>query len=502
VRLRFQERSELKSVSRTIPMESGAVILRSCSEIWSSYNNYQDALQYIPVISVNNCLKHALIRKMVFLTIALSKIFAGVTTAQDTLVNPVSATPLKYYAQGGVVVNGIAYFTSDDGKFLKTGMRSKDFHGVVAFDVRTLRKVRTYHFGQTYDSSPFLFRRTDGTWVIIAHEHLNRQTVARCRDTDTLVWKSETNQPGSMFFGYSSFLRPAGTQLIFMSCDNGLHAMSGETGKDVWWIRQKSSGGVTPCVDQGNGFVYYQCDAKLFKIRAEDGGIIRSVPVESPSVCVSWNTVLVNDSYGYYIATRWYGKPEWDCAIRVYDRDLNLVWEHKGLPNGKKDTFTYVDGKLLTGSGNGWSMQYESGGNSWKVLNAYSIRDGSVVWKCDLSNIPYQSLSNAPYYKGFFYAETWGGKYGPSHLLRIRASDGKIVEDLSYGRPVNSCAPCIIAHGRVLSGDLNEDRIVVTRIAENSGLDWPGPFGHPLTNQCALPDEPAAKLVPMAEIGR
>ena len=69
----------------------------------------------------------------------------------------------------------------------------------------------------------------------------------------------------------------------------------------------------------------------------------------------------MNDSYGYFVATRWYGKPAWDSAIRVYDNDLNLVWEKTGLPNGKKDTLTYAQGKLVTGSGNGWAKTRTEG---------------------------------------------------------------------------------------------------------------------------------------------
>jgi hypothetical protein len=208
--------------------------------------------------------------------------------------------------------------------------------------------------------------------------------------------------------------------------------------------------------------------------------------------------VLVNDNYGYFVATRWYGKPEWDSAIRVFNRDLNLVWERTGLPIGKKDTLTYADGKLVTGSGNHWSKKYE--GDAWKYVAAYSIADGSIIWKCDLSSIPYESLFNLPYFNGYFYAETTGGKYGFSRLLRIRASDGALVETLDYGRSISSCAPCIIAHGRVLSGDLAEDRIVVTQVAENSKADWPGPFGDPQNSQFALAHEPGARFVPMQEI--
>jgi hypothetical protein len=157
-----------------------------------------------------------------------------------------------------------------------------------------------------------------------------------------------------------------------------------------------------------------------------------------------------------------------------------------------------VDGKLVTGSGNHWSKKYE--GDKWKYVAAYSISDGAILWRCDLSAIPYESLFNLPYFNGHFYAETTGGQYGASKLLRIRASDGALVETLDYKRSISSCAPCIIAHGKVLSGDLGEDRIVVTQIAEKSKADWPGPFGHPQMNQFALADEPEATLVPMKEV--
>lgn len=411
---------------------------------------------------------------------------------------PASDWGVEFYSQGGVVVDGIAYFTSDDGDYVRTGIRSPTFPGVVAFDVRTLRKVRTYPFSQTYDSSPFLFQRKDGTWLVIAHEHKKKRTVACHRDTGQVEWISEANQPGSYFFGYSSFRCPDGTQLIFMACQNGLHAMSGETGKDVWWVKEQSTGGITPCGDQKQGWVFYQCDGKMLIVRATDGEILKAATVKSPNVCISWNTVLVNDSHGYFVASRWYGRPEWDSALRVYDKDLNLIWERTGLPVGKKDTLTYAEGRLVTGSGNHWSKKYE--GNKWKYVAAYSVQDGSILWRCELSHIPYESLFNLPYFNGFFYAETTGGDHGPSKLLRMRASDGKLTEVLDYGRSISSCAPCILAHGRVLSGDLEEDRVVVTEIAENSKADWPGPFGDPQTNQFALPYEPGVKLVTMKEI--
>jgi hypothetical protein len=223
--------------------------------------------------------------------------------------------------------------------------------------------------------------------------------------------------------------------------------------------------------------------------------------VGRPSACVSWNTLLVNDSNGHFVATYWYGAKEWDSAIRVFDVDLNLVWEKTGLPIGKKATLTYAEGKLVSGSGNQWYAEYK--GDEWKYIAAYAIATGEVVWRCDLSKYAYTCILNVPYYNGYFYAETQDGQYTEtSKMFRIRGTDGELEEVLDYGRRITSCATSIISHGRILSGDLHEDRTVVTKIAENSNVDWPGPFGDPQTNQMAVPREPGARLVPMQEIGR
>lgn len=417
------------------------------------------------------------------------------------LVNPRSDCPLEYYSQGGVVVDGVAYFTADDGCCVTTGLRAPEFHSVVAFDLNTLEKVRTYHFDKTYDSAPLVFTRRDGTWLVIAHEWKKNRTLALRRDDGQVAWASAANEPGNYFFGYSYYRNDDGSKILFAAVANGLHALSSETGEDLWHLPAAAAGGVTPCVDQRRGVVYYQATGRLWKLDARSGRVLAEVRVPSPNACTSWNTVLVDDTHGYYVATRWYGKPEWDSALRVYDADLRLVWEHTGLPIGKKDTLTYADGRLVTGSGNHWSKGGYAG-DAWKYVAARSIRDGRVLWRCDLSQLPYESLFNLPYFNGYLYAETTGGKHGPSKLMRIDATAGTLEESLDYGRSVSSCAPCILARGLVLSGDLGQDRIVVTRVAENSRLDWPGPFGDPQKNTFALPDEPGARRVPMREIGR
>lgn len=411
-----------------------------------------------------------------------------------------SDSGLDYFSQGGVVVDGIAYFTADFGcsKYAK----GPNYPFVVAFDTRTFKKIRTYPFKNTYDSSPLVIQKRDGTWLVIAHEYKLSRSVAMNRDTAKVEWVSEANQPGAYFFGYSYYVQPDGSKLLLAGLRNGLHAISSEDGKELWHVKANGSGGITPGVDQEKGWIFYQNKGQLLKIQARDGRVLKRVKVGHPNVCVSWNTILVDDSYGYFVATYWLAfkdgagkkKLTWNMALRVHDGDLNLVWERNPVPGGKKATITYAHGKLVMGSGND-RCRYE--GTEWKYIPAYSIKTGELVWKCDLSEHEYLAILNVPYYNGHFYAESIGAL---SKLFRINASDGKLERVLDYGTTVASCAPCIIARGMLLSGDLRRDGIVATVLAESSNADWVGPFGHPQTNAYAAPDEPQAKIVPMREV--
>jgi hypothetical protein len=182
----------------------------------------------------------------------------------------------------------------------------------------------------------------------------------------------------------------------------------------------------------------------------------------------------------------------------VYDKNLDLAWEKTGRPAGKKATLTYAEGRLVTGSGNGWGAKYT--GDQWKYITAYAVADGRTLWKCDLSRFDYTCILNVPYHGGFFYAETQDLQDRKSKLFRIRSSDGELAEVLDYGRAITSCAPCIIARGQLFSGDLWQDRVVVTKLATNGRTDWPGPFGDPQTNQNAAPPDLGAQTAPMREI--
>ncbi len=414
-----------------------------------------------------------------------------------------SDSGLDYFSQGGVIVDGIAYFTADQScsKYWK----AEGYPFVVAFDANTFRKIRTYPFQDTYDSCPLLIRKRDGAWLLLAHEYKKARTVAMNRDTAKVEWISPPNQPGAYFFGYSWYVREDKSKLVFAASQTGLHALNSENGEEVWWVRFSNGGGVTPCVDQARGWVFYQADGKMMKIRAADGHVLKTIDVARPNRSISWNTMLVNDVHGYYVATYWYDfvdadgktkKIEWNSAIRAYDADLNLVWERTGLPGAKKSTLTYADGKIVMGAGGHWGAVYS--GTDWKHVTAFSVGTGDIAWKCDLSAFDYYAIVNTPYYNGHIYAESWGNR--TSHMFRINAKSGVLEQTLDYGVPIGSCAPCSIARGRILSGDLRRDGILVTVIAENSTADWPGPFGDPQTNTYALADEPQARIVPMREV--
>jgi hypothetical protein len=434
----------------------------------------------------------------------LLSLFAGVAAvcfavdAAGPGTVPSSPSGLDFYAQGGVVLDGVAYFTSDDHTRRKGVTKPAGFPAVVAFDVASGRKIRHYNFGPTYDSSPLLVQRKDGTWLVVAHEHEKARTVAMERDSGQVAWAGAANHPGFYFFGYTWFEREDGVRLILAATPNGLHALSSETGEDVWHVPARSSGGVTPCVDQKRGWVFYQCNGKVMKINAADGKVLAKADVPAPNTCISWNTVLADEGEGYAVVTRWYGIPEWDSAIRVYDADLKLKWERTGLASGKKDILTYAEGLVVTGCGNGWAKNYT--GSDWKKIIAYRIGSGEVAWTCDLSRHDFTCIPNVPYFNGHFYAESQGSPPRTGKLFRINAATGEVESTLEYGRAITSCAPSIIARGCLLSGDLWEDRIVVTQIADGATGEWRGPFGHPQTHTYAAAAEPQATPAEMREV--
>ncbi|MGM0493494.1 MAG: PQQ-binding-like beta-propeller repeat protein [Armatimonadota bacterium] len=433
------------------------------------------------------------------------------TCAQET--DPESGKPIihnpddsvwgpDHYAQGGVVVDGIAYFLAD--RVFTPNLKAPDFPYGVAFDLETLWKIRTYAFEDTYDSSPLVVQRLDGSWIVIAHEYLRERTVALRRETGEVAWISPENQPGAYFFGYSYYVREDGSKLLLQAATNGLHAISAEDGTEAWWLEAQTRGGATPAVDQDAGVAYYQIDGRVLKVRLADGAVLGSAEVGPPNSVVSWNTVLIDDREEPLVATYWFGFEggqgekgmQWNAAVRVFDQNLSLVWERTGLPAPKKSTITYAEGKVVVGTGGHWAGEYE--GEDWKYIIACDVATGEEAWRCDLREHDFKFIMNVPYAWGSFYAEATGKD--DARLFRIDAATGELLDIVQYDTPVGSCAPPIIARGLMLSGDLSRDGVVVTRLAEDSSADWPGPFGDPQTNTYALTDDPHATPVAMREI--
>ena len=122
---------------------------------------------------------------------------------------------------------------------------------------------------------------------------------------------------------------------------------------------------------------------------------------------------------------------QWNAAVRVFDAELDLVWERTGLPGPKKSTITYAEGKVVIGTGGHWSGQYE--GEDWKYIIAYDVATGEEAWRCDLRKQSFTCCMNVPYAWGSFYAEADGKS---AKLLRIDASTGELIDVLrAYEAP-------------------------------------------------------------------
>ncbi|WP_165971901.1 PQQ-binding-like beta-propeller repeat protein [Paenibacillus piri] len=396
------------------------------------------------------------------------------------------------YSQGGTVVEGVAYFTAnsfqehlnEEGHLTRIEKPLK-YPYVVAFDTGTLEVIRTYDFEDTYDSSPLVLPKKDGTWLVLAHEHINQRTVAMNRDTGEIAWISEANQPGSMFFGYSYYVKKDGTTLILANVQNGLHAISLEDGKEAWFI--PGTGGVTPCVDQAGGHIYCQWSGRLSKINAETGAVIQTVAVEEPSSCVSWNTVLAHDEHGYHIITYWYSPRLYGSAIRVYDAGLTLLWEKSGLSLSKKATLAYHGGSVFVGSGDHWQSYYSEPNTDWKNITAYRVNNGEIAWKLDLSGYHYSNIPNIVYCNGMLIAETQTNiRPLGYHLLVMDALNGALLKSYYKELPANSCAVPLLTGGKWFSGDLVTNSVLVTELGTGGPADWIGAYGNGQTNDMCV----------------
>jgi len=385
---------------------------------------------------------------------------------------------LEGYSQGGIIVDGIGYFSGGTIE-----------EPIAAFNMDTYEKIRGYRFDHIADSVPIILRRKkDNQLLILAHEAKKSRTVAMFVDDGQIAWISKPNQPNyNDFLAYSYYILKNGDTLVLTESRNGLHANSLEDGTEQWWV--KRDGGMTPAVDQKDGYIYYQSNGKFDKIEGETGKVLESIQIDLPNQCISSNTILVNDIYGYYIVTYWISKeknkPIDSSTIRVYNSKLELLWEKNKLPLSNKASLTYAKGKLFIGAGN----SFISDSNllpEWKKITAFSIINGKPIWETDLSKYDFVDVMNIIYSDNFLFAETTSGFSNYSYkIFIIDADTGKLHNDYDSNKRASSCAPPLIYDGKIFYGDLYEKRFFVTNVGFGQKKDWRGAFGDPQQHHMA-----------------
>lgn len=391
------------------------------------------------------------------------------------------------YSQGGIVVDGTAYLAANQDS---QNIKPDNYPFVASFDL-SYTLERQYVFENTYDSTPLIMTRRDGRRLILAHEYQKSRTKAIDLATGETVWLSPDNQPGQSFFGYSYFQKSDGTFLILVEARNGLHAISLETGEEVWWV--KRSKGVTPAVDQQRGIVYYQSRGHLDKIDAITGQILATKKIDVFAGQYSTATMLVNDKSGYHVVTFWYDRPPYDSSIRVYDENLNVQWEKTNLAGGPKTTLSYGNGRVYFGAGD-FSFPYSQNDTLWKYLSAFDVQTGDVLWSTNFASYAYDSIPNVIYVNEMVIAETQSREYSHHFIFVLDAKDGRILKSFDAGVPASSCSPPLFSGGKLYSGNLYLDSFGVFELGYGKNTDWLGAFGDPQLHHMAAPPEALIKL--------
>lgn len=383
----------------------------------------------------------------------------------------------------GMVMEGIGYFQNLDGT------------GVKAVDLDTYELLWEYKFEDIYDVSPLVEQKLDGTWLILEHERANGRVKALYLSNGETAWVSDNNIPYIGGTGFSIYVTKAGFPVILAKGSNGLHALSLEDGKELWFLPAQSWFGTIPAIDQTNRWIYSQSFEEIKKIDAETGKVLRVAYTQPEAMTSHSNTLLVNDRHGYYVATvNWNGDVQKGNVV-VYDSCLNVVWRTNRYVE-RLSSLSYHDGVLYSAQSGGWyDYLLEKMKNvSWKHITAFKINTGSVVWDIELSKYDYTNMHDLIYCNGYIYAITDNiGTPQPLNrlLFRINALDGGIEEVLDYGFPLSICASPIITNGKLLEGG------VVTILGEGEKTDWYGQYGVRQMNHFVADDRAVTKISKM-----
>ena len=281
-----------------------------------------------------------------------------------------------------------------------------------------------------------------------------------------------------------------GTQkyILVQSSDppGGLHCLNLENGEEKWWFDTVSRWrGHTPAVDQSSGWVYYMCNARLFKINALTGAQLDYAALSNPSGSGtgSGNTVLIDDGHGYFIACAVNDYVAYGGAVKVFDSSLDLVWEDTGLNMNLKTVMAYNDGVLYCGKGNAFAypeiLAWYAGDKEDCTIKAYDITDGTVLWEyeCDAAQ-DWNSVIGGNrgfieviYCNGYIIANTVF--QDTTEIYIINATNGTLVKKLTDETDAHSaCGPSVLSGGRLYVPSLQNDTIRVYQLGTGTFEDW------------------------------
>ncbi len=375
----------------------------------------------------------------------------------------------------GTVRDGVGYFQDPNGKEVK------------AVDPDSFEELWTYHFEDMYDVSPMIEKTKDGTWLILEHERANGRVKALYLADGTEAWVSDNNIPYIGGTGFNYYINRAGLTVVLAKGSNGLHALSIEDGTELWYTPAQSWYSTIPAVDQKNRWIYSQSFEEIKKIDAETGRVIKSTYTVPEGMTTHSNTLLVNDQFGYYVATvNWNGFVLYG-DIAVYDSTLKVVWKKSRFVE-RLSSITYHDGSLYSAQCAGWYPfeQEMTGKHDWKYITAYDIRNGNIKWNLSLAKYNYINIHDAVYCNNYLYAITDNTGFGKQEnrlLFRIRASDGFLEEVLNFGYPLSICASPVISDGKLFEAG------VPVLLGEGEKCDWYGQYGVQQLNHNAADDK-------------